>query len=93
MNYKLWVINHVEGKHSIEIFHLRGDSLTHLETLKEDMMINPNDIVAVGENEFYFTNDHTYTSKIGTLAEGYLGLKTANVMDDHFLILKTKEAE
>lgn len=81
-NYKLWVINHVEGKHSIEVFRLRGDSLTYVETLKDEKMISPNDILAVGENEFYFTNDHVYMSKMGTLAEGYLGLKAANVV--HF---------
>ncbi len=79
-NYKLWVINHVDGKHSIEVFHLRGDSLTHLQTLKDEMMISPNDIVAVGENEFYFTNDHYYTSKTGALAEGYLALGVATVV-------------
>ena len=79
-NYKLWVINHVEGKHSIEVFHLQGDSLSHLETLKDEKMISPNDILAVGEDAFYFTNDHTYLSKIGGLAEGYLGLGGGNVM-------------
>lgn len=90
VNYKLWVINHVEGKHSIEVFHLQGDSLTHLETLKDEMMISPNDIVAVGENEFYFTNDHVYLSEMGTLAEGYLALEAATVV--HFDGEKYEEA-
>ncbi|MFK7906004.1 MAG: SMP-30/gluconolactonase/LRE family protein [Chitinophagales bacterium] len=80
VNYKLWVINHVNGKHSVEVFHLQGDSLTHLQTLKHEKMISPNDILAVGEETFYFTNDHTYLSKMGSLVEGYLGLAAANVM-------------
>jgi len=79
-NYKLWVINHVNGKHSVEVFHLQGDSLTHLQTLKNEQMISPNDILAVGEESFYFTNDHTYLSKMGALAEGYLGFAAANVV-------------
>ncbi len=78
--YKLWVINHVEAEHSIEVFHLQGDSLSHLQTLRDEKMISPNDVLAVGENTFYFTNDHTYLSKMGNLVEGYLGLAAANVI-------------
>ncbi|MEZ4885132.1 MAG: SMP-30/gluconolactonase/LRE family protein [Chitinophagales bacterium] len=79
-HYKLWVINHVEDKHSIEVFSLEGDSLKYLETLKDDKMVSPNDIVAVEEDRFYFTNDHFYKPMLGKLAEGYLGMATANVM-------------
>jgi len=74
-HHKLFVINHAEGEF-IEVFDLyHRDSLVHRETLSNDLIYNPNDIVAIGANEFYFTNDKYHKSKIGILAENYLGLK------------------
>jgi len=78
--YKVFVVNHVNKIHSIEVFKLWGDSLLHIETLKDDKMISPNDVVAVNENQFYFTNDHGYTSGMGVFLENYLGLAVSNVI-------------
>ena len=77
--YKIYVINHVDQKHSIEVFHLVGDSLSYQTTLRDQSMISPNDVVAIDENRFYFSNDHGQTSGIGLLAEDYLGWKGSNV--------------
>lgn len=79
-SYQLMAINHTEGKHSIEVFELIGQDLKHTNTLQNPSMIQPNDLVLVGENQFYFTNDHKYTSGIGKLAEEYLGLSLSNVV-------------
>ena len=65
--HKVFVINHVSGKHSIEVFELYKDSLAHVETLRHHSMISPNDVVAIDENRFYFTNDHGYTEGLGKL--------------------------
>jgi arylesterase/paraoxonase len=90
--YKVYVINHVAkagagnvmdhtGKeHSIEVFRLEGDRLTHLETLKDPSIKSPNDLVAVDERRFYFTNDHGADSRLGVLAENYLGRALSNVV-------------
>lgn len=80
VNYQLLVINHTSSNHFIEVFHLRGDSLTHLKSLNDEQILSPNDVLAVSENTFYFTNDHGYTSNKGRLAEDYLGLKASNVV-------------
>lgn len=73
-HHKLFVINHGEGE-SIEVFDLyHRDSLVYDKTIRHDLLYSGNDIVAISENEFYFTNDHYYTNKLGTLAENYLGL-------------------
>lgn len=73
-HHKLFVINHGEGE-SIEVFDLYNkDSLVHDKTLEDELIYSANDIVAINEHEFYFTNDHYYTNKLGTLAENYLGL-------------------
>lgn len=78
--YKIYVINHVDGKHSLEVFHLVGDSLSYQTTLTDNSMVSPNDIVALDENRFYFSNDHKYTSGFGMFAEDYLGWSVSNVI-------------
>jgi len=88
LGYILYVINHVEEvengnvvkRHYIEKFQLHGYDLKHLETIKHPKISSPNDIVAIDENQFYFTNDHGFTSKWGILVEDYLGLAKGNVV-------------
>ena len=73
-HHKLFVVNHGEGE-SIEVFDLYNkDSLVHDKTLEHELIYSANDIVALSENEFYFTNDHYYSSTFGQLMENYLGL-------------------
>jgi len=78
--YKVMAINHTINGHCIEVFHLKGDKLTHEKTLKHDSMISPNDLVMLDNNRFYFTNDHKYTSGIRRLLEDYVGLSLSNVV-------------
>ncbi|MGK0365303.1 MAG: arylesterase/paraoxonase [Saprospiraceae bacterium] len=74
-HHRLFVVNHAEGEF-IEVFDLyHRDSLVHRKTLSDSLIYSPNDIVAVSENEFYFTNDKYCSNKIGVLAENYLGLQ------------------
>lgn len=77
--YSLFVINHADG-HSVEVFHLIDDSLIHIQTIKSEWMINPNDIVAINENEFYFTNDHKNLEGFDRIKEDYLGFNESNVV-------------
>ena len=77
---RIFAINHVESNHYIEIFDLYGDSLVHIETMNDPSMVSPNDVVALGSNEFYFTNDHKFLKGIKRLAEDYLGLRLSNVI-------------
>lgn len=77
--YQVLVINHAR-KHTIEKFELFGDSLVHVQTLEDEAMISPNDVVAIDEDRFYFSNDHGYSSKMGVFFENYLGLRVSNVM-------------
>lgn len=55
---RLFVINHRTDGHYIEIFQFTDSSLVHLESIQNSFFISPNDIVAVGERQFYLTNDH-----------------------------------
>lgn len=55
---QLFVVNHTKAGASVEIFQFTDSSLIHKETMKNDLFISPNDIVGVGERQFYLTNDH-----------------------------------
>ncbi len=78
--YRLLVINHVDDNHTVEVFNLYNDSLEHLQTLSHPYMVHPNDVVALDDKRFYFTNDHGYIEGLGKLAEDYLGLAASNVI-------------
>jgi arylesterase / paraoxonase len=54
----LFVVNHRLSGAFVEIFEYKNDSLQHKTSVKGSLMISPNDVVGVGENQFYFTNDH-----------------------------------
>jgi arylesterase/paraoxonase len=77
--YGLMVINHVDGKHSVEHFILEGKNLTHQKTITDPNFISPNDLVMVSPDHFYYSNDHGYTDGFGVFAENYIGFKASNV--------------
>jgi len=78
--YKVMAISHILDGHSIEVFRLDNNELTHEKTLTDKAMVKPNDIVMIDNERFYFTNDHGYTKGLGMLAEDYLGLALSNVI-------------
>ncbi|REJ84156.1 MAG: hypothetical protein DWQ36_17165 [Acidobacteria bacterium] len=57
----LFVVNHGDG-HSIEIFRFGsgpgGPSARHLRTVRDRLLISPNDVAGLDERRFYVTNDH-----------------------------------
>lgn len=54
----LFVVNHRDAGNFIEIFQYHNDTLEHVDRISDSLMISPNDVVGVGERQFYFTNDH-----------------------------------
>lgn len=54
----LFVVNHRNSGAFVEIFEYKNDSLQHKTSVKGSLMVSPNDVVGVGEKQFYFTNDH-----------------------------------
>jgi arylesterase/paraoxonase len=75
----LFVINHANRKHSIEIFDVAGATLTHRRTVVGPALVSPNDIVGVGADSFYVTNDHANTTGWRRTAEDYLRLRLTTV--------------
>jgi len=78
---RLFVVNHPHGKHSVEIFRLDATNrLSHLDTITSEKFTFPNDIVAVGEREFYVTNMQRASGGIALTLELYLGLPVTDVV-------------
>lgn len=76
----LFVINHSGGSHKIEIYDLKADGLTHRKTVAGPALVSPNDVVAVGRDSFYASNDHRFTSGLLKTLEDYLKLPIANIV-------------
>ena len=76
----LFVINHREdGKNTVEIFDWLEGQLTHRRSVESPLLRSPNDIVGVGPNQFYFTNDMGSKTSSGRFFELLFGLPRANV--------------
>ena len=87
--YRLLVINHVgdfrdmglgHTKHYIEEFLLRGDTLIHQKTYEDELILHPNDVVAIGPVQFYFTNSQGARNKLEVYTENYLGWSKSSVV-------------
>jgi arylesterase/paraoxonase len=68
----LYVINHAGARHTIEIYDLVGAELSHRGTLSDPLLVSPNDLVAVGRDRLYVTNDHANPAGFSRQLEDYL---------------------
>lgn len=76
----LFVINHVQPGHRVEIFEYEKNTLVHRETVSDPLMVSPNDIAAVGPKSFFFTNDHGSGSAFAARMEDFLRLSRSNIV-------------
>jgi arylesterase/paraoxonase len=80
----LFVVNHHSGKtgpHSIEIFDVTDEgTLEHRRSIQDERLVSPNDVAAVGPDEFYVTNDHASSSLLMHTLEEFLQLAIGNVI-------------
>ncbi len=78
----LYVVNHPGNSHTILLYSIQLDESLFLEKSwdNHDFIISPNDVLAVDENRFYFTNDHGSRSEFGKMLEDFLQLKRSNVV-------------
>lgn len=54
----VFVVNHRDSGHFIEIFRLTDSTLIHQESISHPAICSPNDVAGIGKRQFYFTNDH-----------------------------------
>lgn len=82
----LMAVNHpAHGNSAIDIFDVTGLSssgvaLRERESIGGDLLISPNDVVAVDKNRFYASNDRTSKTAFGKWLEAWLILPRANVV-------------
>ena len=76
----LFVVNHQGKKNTIEIFLLQDGQLVHQNTVADPALVSPNDLVAVGPEQFYVTNDHRHPGGLKRLVEEYGRQSWSNVL-------------
>ncbi|KAF7708160.1 serum paraoxonase/arylesterase 2-like [Silurus meridionalis] len=78
----LFVVNHPHKNSQVEIFQYveEENALLHQKTIKHELLHNVNDIVAVGVENFYATNDHYFTNDHLKLLEMLLSLHWCDVV-------------
>lgn len=77
---RLFAIVHRGELHSIEVYDLEGDRLVHRESLSDPLLVSPNDLVAVGRDALYVTNDHGWPPGFARTLEEWLRLPLATVV-------------
>ena len=76
----LFVVNHRQDGHFVEIFDFKDNRLIHRESVQGSLMHSPNDVIPVGPRTFYVTNDHGNSSDLGRVVEEYLQLARSLVL-------------
>jgi len=75
----LFVVNHGNNQQTVEIFDVDGAKLTHRRTVTGPELVSPNDVVGVGRDAFYVTNEHAQPPGWMRTAEDYLRLRDTTV--------------
>ncbi|XP_058037216.1 serum paraoxonase/arylesterase 2-like [Ahaetulla prasina] len=79
----LFVVNHPEGNSAVEIFKFFQDEkyLLYLRTVTNQLLSSVNDILAVGPEHFYATNDRYFRSEtVSIYLEVFWGFSWTNVV-------------
>ena len=78
---RLFVINHPQqGRHQVEMFSIVSPGyLQFQESVSYPNLRSPNDLAAIGERQFYATNDHYFPPGAMRLLEDFLGLPLSSV--------------
>ncbi|XP_028927166.1 serum paraoxonase/lactonase 3-like [Ornithorhynchus anatinus] len=78
----LYVVNHPHQTSTLEVFRFEADTqvLSHIKTIQHPLLHSVNDLVAVGPDRFYATNDHYFTQPLLAQLEVFLGLWWTNVV-------------
>ncbi|KAL4616894.1 serum paraoxonase/arylesterase 2-like [Arapaima gigas] len=78
----LFVVNHPQGKSQVEIFRFMEEenSAVYLKTIQHNLLYSVNDILAMGPESFYATNDHYFVNDILKQLEHLIGLAWTEVV-------------
>lgn len=79
---RLFVVNHApDGTEAVLIYDVAEDnSLTLVKSVTSSLLVSPNDVVAVGPESFYVTNDHGAKPGLARTLEDILLLRNGSVV-------------
>lgn len=67
--------------HTIEVFAISGTTLAHRRTITDEaLLISPNDIAPVSDDQFYVTNDHGSGGRFMRKVEDYLRIPRSHLL-------------
>ena len=75
----------VHGVPAIDVFDVSNAASSSIalherESISGDLLVDPNDVLAIDKDRFYATNDHVSRTQVGLLFELFLVLPRANVV-------------
>ncbi|KAL2084455.1 hypothetical protein ACEWY4_019973 [Coilia grayii] len=78
----VFVVNHPQHQSQVEIFRFleEENSLVYLKTIKHELLLSVNDVVAVGVESFYATNDDYFSNGILKMLGMFLSLPWCTVV-------------
>ena len=76
----LFVINHTQDGDKVEKFRVEGEVLEYESSFSSKLMCCPNDLVAIGHDQFYVTNDHGSKAGFSRAMEDYLRIPRASIV-------------
>ncbi|KAG0235522.1 hypothetical protein BGW42_005135 [Actinomortierella wolfii] len=78
----IFAINHRRTGSVIEVieYYVGETTMKHVETIQHELIVTPNDIVALGPRSFYVSNDHKHVSGPLRVVEANLRRAWANVI-------------
>ncbi len=73
-------VNHTSKGNSVISFILADNRLVFIKEIISPLLVSPNDLVMINENQFYITNDHGSNNVVSKLLEDYLQLSKSNIL-------------
>jgi arylesterase/paraoxonase len=77
---RLFLVQHGDSGESVEIFRDDGGTLRHVRSVRDPLIVSPNDVAAAGPESFYVTNDHGRPPRLGHVLEDFAFLSNASVV-------------
>jgi arylesterase/paraoxonase len=76
----LFVVNHPGDRHTIEVYEVGAERLVHRRTLSDPLLRSPNDLVALGPERLYVSNDHGWRDGLPRTVEEWFRIPVSDVV-------------
>lgn len=70
-NIRLFAVNHRPEESTLEVFDWVGGKLSHVRTYSHDVLVTPNDLLALGPEDIFISHDHGSRSHLAQSLEHF----------------------